>query len=251
MIFYTFASQEMERKDKAIVLRTVKYGDNKLIVDLLTREAGRVSVVWKVSTSRTSKVRKQFFQPLTLLEVDMARSPRQSMAMLGDARLFRPYVSLTADAVKISQGFFVAEFLVYATRDMHPEPLLYDFVEQGLLWLDATVGSTANFHLMFILRMSRFLGFMPDVGTYVDGAVFDLREGVFSTTMPLHRDVLMPEDAKKMQILMRMTPSNLHLFRFSREERNRVVDLCLKFYRLHIPQFGEMKTLEVLQALFV
>jgi DNA repair protein RecO (recombination protein O) len=85
----------------------------------------------------------------------------------------------------------------------------------------------------------------------VDGAVFDLREGVFSATMPLHRDVLMPEDAKKMQILMRMTPSNLHLFRFSREERNRVVDLCLKFYRLHIPQFGEMKTLEVLQALFV
>ena len=54
-----------------------------------------------------------------------------------------------------------------------------------------------------------------------------------------------------MQILMRMTPSNLHLFRFSREERNRVVDLCLQFYRLHIPQFGEMKTLDVLQALFV
>ena len=241
----------MENKDRAIVLRTVKFGDNKLIIDLLTRESGRVSVVWKVSTSRTSKVRKQFFQPLTLLEVDTVRSPRQTMSMLADVRLFRPYLTLTTDAVKMSQGFFVAEFLAYATRDMHPEPLLYDFVEQGLLWLDASVGSTANFHLMFMLRMSRFLGFMPDVASYVDGAVFDLREGVFSLTMPLHSDVLMPEDAKKMQILMRMTPSNLHLFRFSREERNRVVDLCLQFYRLHIPQFGEMKSLEVLQTLFV
>ena len=91
----------MENKDRAIVLRTVKFGDNKLIIDLLTRESGRVSVVWKVSTSRTSKVRKQFFQPLTLLEVDMVRSPRQAMSMLADARLFRPYVTLTTDAVTL------------------------------------------------------------------------------------------------------------------------------------------------------
>ena len=240
----------MDVKSRAIVLRTIKLGDNKLIADLLCREEGRVSAICKVSTSKTAKVRRQFLQPLTLLEVVTARTPRQSMPQLLEARLTQAYAALPFDEVKLSLGFFVAEFLVYATRDMHCETALFDFVEQSLLWLDATERGTANFHLMFMIRMSRFLGFLPDVETFREGTVFDLREGVFSSQVPLHRDFLMPEDAKKMHILMRMTPSNMHLFRLSRQDRNRIVEFCLQFYRLHIPQFGDMKSLEVLQSLF-
>lgn len=249
-VFSYFCRQLMQHKSRSIVLRTIKLGDNKLIADLLSREEGRVSAVCKISTSRTAKIRKQLFQPLTILEVDTHRLPRQKMSQLTDARIVQAYTTLPFDAVKLSLGFFVAEFLVYATRDMHPEPLLYDFVEQSLTWLDNSERGTANFHLMFMIRMSRFLGFFPDVESFREGAVFDLREGAFSTTVPLHRDFLIPEDAKKMQVLMRMTPSNLHLFRLSREERNRIVDFCLQFYKLHIPQFGDMKSLDVLKELF-
>lgn len=246
---FTLLKDIMEQKTRGIVLRIVKYADNKIIVDFLTREEGRLSVACKVSSSSRSRIRRQLFQPLSILDIDYSRSPRQQLATLTDARLATVYSSLPFDGVKLSLAFFVAEFLAYATRDMHSDAVLYGFVEQSLLWLDASDRGLANFHLMFMMRMSRFLGFYPDVETYEEGALFDLREGAFVQHVPLHTDYLRADDARRMLLLMRMSPFNLHLFRMSRAERNHAVDICLQFYRLHIPAFGEMKTLPVLRDL--
>lgn len=239
----------MEQKTRCIVLRTVKYGDDKLIVDFLSREEGRLSAVWKITTSSKAKVRRQFFQPLTILEVDFSRSPRQPLAQIKDARMAYLYNTVPFDGVKMSLAFFLAEFLHYATRDLHADLSLYDFVEQSLMWLDASDHGIANFHLMFMVRLSRFLGFFPDMDSYDDRALFDLREGRFVTAVPFHTDYLRSEEAQLVVPLMRMSPSNLHLYIMTRAERNRAIDLMLHFYRLHVPAFGEMKTLEVLRSL--
>lgn len=239
----------MELKTRAIVLRTVKYGENKLIIDFLTRDIGRETSVWKFSGDRRIKVARQLFQPLAILDIDIVNSSTGQLSRIKEARLASVYSSLPFDEIKLSLAFFVAEFLTYATRDLHDDKDLYDFVEQSLLWLDASERGIANFHLMFMMRMSRFLGFFPDMTTYREGCIFDLRDGRFSSELPSHGDVLMPDDAKKMHVLMRMNPSNLHFFKMTQKERNRIIDFSLKFYRLHIPQFGEMKSLGVLRTL--
>jgi len=239
----------MDKKTHCIVLKTVKFRDNKLIVDFLTREEGRVSAVWKITTSNKSKVRRQFFQPLSILEVDFSRSPHQTLATINDARIAEVYSTLPFDGIKMSLAFFIAEFLNYSTRDLITDALLYDFVEQSLLWLDTSERGIANFHLMFMMRMSRFLGFYPDMSGYSNGCYFDLREGIFCSHVPLHSDYLKSDEAEKMLLLMRMTPSNLHLFSMSRTERNRIIDIALHFYQIHIPSFGEIKSLGILREL--
>lgn len=247
----------MEAKSRCIVLRTVKISGGKVIADLLCRECGRLSVLLPSSSGSrrgagsagAGRAARQLFQPLAVLEAEVRQTPKQQLARLDDVRLAVVYTSLPFDGVKLSLAFFVAEFLTYSTRDAHCDPLLYDFVEQSLTWLDAADRGIANFHLMFMMRMSRFVGFYPDLQTYSPGAFFDLREGCFTAAAPIHRDFLTPADAEHFMMLMRMTPANLHLFRLSHEERNRITDLCLHFYRLHVPAFGEMKTLDVLRAL--
>lgn len=236
----------MDNKTRCIVLRTVKVGDNRIIADLLCRECGRLSVALPVGRRSTSR---SLFQPLTVLEIDYAISQSQQLARIKDARIAMTYVSLPFDGIKLSLAFFVAEFLSFCTRDLHCDPNLYDFVEQNLLWLDTSDIGMANFHLMFMIRMARFLGFYPDTTSFFPGAFFDLREGVFCQHAPCHSDFLKQEDAGRMMLLMRMMPANLHLFRLSRADRNRITDFCLRFYRLHIPSFGEMKTLDVLRTL--
>ena len=243
-----FAS-EMEHKTRAIVLRAVKYGEDKFIIDFLTRDSGRESSIWKISKSRKAKVAKQLFQPLSIVDVVTDGMPNKQLSHIKEARLSYVYASLPFEERKLSLAFFVAEFLMYATRNLHNDSAMFDFVEQSLIWLDAADKGIANFHLMFMIRMSRFLGFFPDMSSHHQGYVFDLREGRFSGDIPTHKDYLLPEDANKMHILMRMTPSNLHCFKMTRKERNRVIDFSLQFYRLHIPQFGEMKTLEILREL--
>ncbi len=103
---------------------------------------------------------------------------------------------------------------------------------------------------VFMMHLTRFIGFYPNLENWHAGDFFDLRNGVFCSLVPLHPDYIPPDEAAKIGQLMRMNYETMHLFRFSREERNRCANLILRYYRLHIPSFPELKSLSVLQDLF-
>lgn len=240
----------MEVKTKAIVLRTVKYGESRIIVDLLTREAGRVSMVCQLTKSGKGKIKKQLLQPMTMLDVAFDYRKNISLQHFQDLRIGQVYRSLLFDPYKLSITLFLAEFLIYATRDETDNRQLYDFIETSLLWLDNADGGFANFHLVFMLRISLFIGFYPNLDDYHEGCWFDLREGCFTPLRPTHNDCLKPDEAARMRTIMRMSLDNMHLFRMSRVERNRCAEIILYYYRLHQTDFPELRSLDVLRELF-
>ena len=120
----------------------------------------------------------------------------------------------------------------------------------SLQWIDGADGHVANFHLVFLMRMARFLGFTPNLDDYSPGSFFDLRASTFSQQAPLHRDYLMPEEAEKVQLMMRMDYQTMHLFRLSRQDRLRLLDVALSYYRIHLPDFPELRSFAVLQEMW-
>ena len=68
---------------------------------------------------------------------------------------------------------------------------------------------------------------------------------------PLHPDFLGPDEARKIGLLMRVNYATMHLVKMSRTERNRCVELIVKYYRLHQPDFPELKSLPVLKEVFL
>ena len=237
-------------KTPAVVLSTVNYGDRQLIVDLLTRQAGRQSFIVRLSQSPHGRVHRRLFQPLTLLDADFTLRPNRTLQRFSEVRMSRPWTSLTANPYKMPLVFFVAEFLRHATRDEQDVATLFDYVVDSVEWLDMASEGYANFHLVFMIRLSMFLGFFPNLESYEPGACFDLRSGCFSTTVPPHPDYIQADEAEAMVGLMRLSFTTMRLFRMSREQRNRCVDVILDFYRLHIPAFPELKTLGVVRELF-
>ncbi len=240
----------MLTKTQAIVLHAIKYGETRLIVDMFTKVFGRQAFIVSIPKTPKGKVKKQFFQPLTILEIETDIRPRQQLQKLHDVRLAAPFASIPFEPDKLAISLFVAEFLYYALRSEQRNELLYEYLENSIVWLDGQQSSFANFHLVFLLRLTRFLGFYPNLDDYKDGDYFDLRESVFMPMPPVHRDFLHPEEAQKVQLMMRMDFPTMHLFRMSRQERNRLLEVSLKYYRLHLPDFPEMKSIEVLQALY-
>ena len=101
-----------------------------------------------------------------------------------------------------------------------------------------------------MLHLTRFIGFYPNVEDYASGCSFDMREGCFVYAAPLHADFLPPHEAEKIGLLLRLNYATMRLLRLTREERNRCVDVLLAYYRLHLPDFPEMKSLAVLRELF-
>jgi DNA repair protein RecO (recombination protein O) len=234
-------------KTQALVLSALSYGDRQLIVDLFSREAGRQSFIVQLAAGRKGKMRKMLFQPLMLLDVDFTQRPTRTLQRFSEVSISRPWLTLCADPIKIQLVFFVAELLRYATRDEQQPQALFDYVAESLQWLDKADDGYANFHLVFMIRLTLFLGFFPNIETYHDGSCFDLRSGCFSMEIPAHADFIRGDEAEQMINLMRLNYSTMHLFRMTRQQRSRCVDVILEYYSLHIPDFPKMKTLEVLR----
>ena len=250
-------------KTEAIVLHSFKYGEQKLVVDMFTRQQGRLSFMVVLPRSSRGQLKKHYFQPLTALVVEVDVRPSLQFQKLVNATLLQPRTSLLCEPVKISIGLFVAEFLCHALKGEQQNELLFDYIASSIDWLDGCESGYANFHLVFLMRLSRFLGFYPnleldDEGERVmdsmkrneDSCYFDLRAGTFCNSVPVHRDFLMPQEARVLLLMMRMNYANMHLFRMNREQRNRCVEVALQFYRLHLPDFPDLRSLAVLHDLW-
>ena len=237
-------------KTEAIVLHAIKFGESRLIVDMFTREVGRTSFAVPIPKTSKGRLKKQYFQPMTLLEVECDIRQRDQLQKLKDARLLAAYASIPFSPEKLALSLFTAEFLCHALRAEQQNEPLFVYLYDSMQWLDMIETGFANFHLTFLIRMSRFLGFYPNLDDYVRGYIFDLRTATFSLQVPTHRDFLQPDDAQRIHTLMRMDFPTMHLFRLSRQERNRITEVLLHYYQLHIPQFPELKSLDVLKELW-
>lgn len=237
-------------KTHAIVLNTLRYGDSQVIVTLFTESHGRLSFIQKASRSPRCAVKRQLFQPLTLLDVEFDYRPSRGLLRIKEASIGVPFVSLPFDPCKLSIALFLAEFTANGTVSEQSDRALYAFLYYSVRWIDACRGGFGNFHIVYMLHVTRFMGFYPDLAGYAPGACFDLRGGCFVGCAPSHADWLAPEEAGRIRTLMRLSYSTMHLMRLTREQRNRIVEVILHYYRLHVPSFPEMKSLPVLRELF-
>ena len=147
-------------------------------------------------------------------------------------------------------ALFLAEFLYRTLREMQADRYLFRFLQESVLVLERSEQGVANFHLVLMLHLTRFLGFFPNTETVGLRFYFDMVNGIFTSTIPLHKHFLRPDESAILYQLMRINYENMHKFRFSREERVRIIDYMLTYYRIHLVEIGEIKSLPVLMELF-
>ena len=216
----------MLTKSEAIVLHTLKYGESRLIIDLFTREHGRLSCI--MTRGKGARSRGPLLQPLSLLDMELDVRPRVQLQQVRNVRMLQPYGSLPFEPAKTAVVMFLSEFLYHALRgEQQPDEQLFDYMKHSFLLLDTAQERYANFHLVFLMHLSRFLGYDPQ-----------------------HHDFQKAEDAACMQTLMGLDFDNMHELRMKHQERNRYLDILLAYYHQHLPSFPELKSLDVLQELF-
>lgn len=235
---------------RAIVLNVIRYNDEMLIVETYTEAVGRMSFAVRITRSARSAVRHTLFQQLALLELSWEERKKQNLARPKSVRVLHPYASLPYDARKNAIALFVAEFLHYALRVEPDSHYIYSYIAQSLMWLDTCTSNFVNFHLVFLVRLTFFLGISPNVEAPERSDYFDLRAGNFVNTRPAHPDFIPNPEAQFIPMLLRMRYENMHVFRFNGNERSRLLSYINKYYSLHLEGFPELKSLAVLQELF-
>ncbi|MCL1868110.1 MAG: DNA repair protein RecO [Paludibacter sp.] len=233
----------------AIVLHSVKYSDNSLIVTMLTRRFGRLAYIFRKAKTMKSGNRAAFLQPLNLVEVTVYNNPKKTIQNLKEIRIAKFYNNIFQSAEKTAIALFVAEIVNKSLRQTEKDERLFDFIENSLIFLDKTEKHFANYHLLFLMKMTKFFGFEPSAN-YLNYNYFDLISGEFSDKIPQHEHFLKNNDVALFNSLIDKEFEQMSEISFSRASRKTTLENLLDFYRIHIPDFPQIKSLEVLTDVF-
>ncbi|MFT3978982.1 MAG: DNA repair protein RecO [Ferruginibacter sp.] len=244
----------MTHKTLGIVLRTVKYGETSLVVSVFTEKFGLQSyMVNGVRTSKKSGSKAVLLQPASLLEMEVYHHEQKAMHRIKEYNWSFVYKNILSDVVKNSVALLMVELLQKTLKQPEENAELFYFCEDALQQLDkADPAVTANFPLFFALHLSHFYGFRINnaepAQLQAKELFLDLREGNFTEAEPSHSFYLQKDDALiTAELLQIMQPHELELLKLNHHKRRYLLQKYLEYYALHIPEFGQMKTLPVLQ----
>jgi DNA repair protein RecO (recombination protein O) len=240
----------MLHKTRAIVLYNSNYSDIYSIVHLLTEEFGPVSYLIAKAKGKKTRVPKSVFYPLSILDLEVEHLNLREIQRIKEAKIHIPLVSLLNNPVKSAISIFLVEFIGKVVKEAQADKRLFDYIFHSIRVLDLHEKNYANFHLVFMIRLSQFLGFYPDNNGYVKGMYFDLQNGVFVSCKPGHIHFLNPDESWVFFNLLRMSYENMSNFKFSGRERKDIIYRIVEYYRLHLTNFPEIKSLEILHEIF-
>ena len=240
----------MIEKIDGIVLRTLKYNDTLMIADIYTRQYGRHSFLLPVSHSKRSKVRNVLFQPLSMLSFTAPVKKGGNLHRITDAQPYAMYSTITYNVIKSSIALYLSEFLTYALREEEHDEALFNFIDRSLMFFDSLEHGYADFHLIFLSQLLKYLGIYPNLDNYDKGCYFDLAQGSVVREHPLHPNFILPQHAAGFVSLLSTGYESMHKLSLNREMRSEYLAFLNNYYRLHIPDFPKLKSLEILRELF-
>jgi len=233
-------------KTKAIVISSLKYQEKSLIVKCFTLSDGLKSYfVQSAFSSKKNNQKIAYFQPLTILEIEANHKNKGTLEHFKEIKLASAYQSINIDVVKSTIVIFLSEILHHSIQEEEKNEDLFTFLETALLWLD-THEETANFHLILLLEITKFLGFYPD-NSENDLKFFEITEGVFSpfqgiSCLSEHETFLF----KKLMNLKFESDQKV----FAGIERQILLKILLDYYSIHLDGFKKPKSLDVLKEVF-
>jgi DNA repair protein RecO (recombination protein O) len=235
----------MLHKTRGIVFKTTDYGETSVIVQVFTEKFGLQSYIINGVKKSRAKISRNMLQPLHLLDMVVYHKNTGQVQRVAELKNAPVLQTIPYDVIKSSLVLFLNEVLYKAVRQQSADENLFDFVFNAIEWLDHQSEGLANFHLLFLTRLTKYLGFYPDQAMNAD--YFDMKNGVFSKYKPEGFSYLSPPHTQNFYQLLQCSFENIQQLRFSNDERRYLVNKLLEYYALHMESFGHIKSHEVLE----
>lgn len=237
----------MISKTRGIVLHRIRYSESSIIAKIYTEQLGLCSCLVQGARKKTSATKANLLQPLSLIELVMYHKETSGLQRVKELKSGYLLFSVQSDMAKTAIALFLSEMLVRSIREETPNKSLFDFLYESVKALDA-VGNPASFHLLFLVKLSKFLGFYPHGERSGKKTFFNLPEGMFANEKPNHTHYLDPEFSALLRQLMSMDFDQLKNFSVDGRTRKILLEKIIDYYRLHLTGFHEIKSQGVLET---
>lgn len=233
---------------EGIVVRTIKYGETSLILDVYTKDRGMVSCIAGGVRKRKSQLHASVFQLLQPIKLTMYYKDGDRLSRIKEASPLTIVESLTRHPIKRVIVLFMAELLQKSIKEKEYNPGLYDFLFDALSNLNEIEDGIADFHLRFMVQLTAFLGFLPVHNYSLDLPLFDLEEGRF---IGESRGVstLGHEQSALLSTLLKSRQNKNHTLPWNNVKRRQLLDGLIQYYQYHVEGFGLMKSPEIIHVI--
>ena len=222
-----------------------------MIVSIFTELFGIQS--YMVNGVRTSgkSARAHFFQPSSLLEMQVYHNELKNLQRIKEVKWSSLYKNVLSDVIKNSIALFMVELLQKTLKQPETNENLFHFCEDAFLHLDvAEKEITANFAVYFSIRIAQISGFSLQNNYSEKRNIFNIKEGDFVEENLADAEFITPQLSRDFsEMLKAIHPNDLSEIKMNGKTRSSMLKIMESFYAWHIPEFGKMKTLNVLSAI--
>jgi DNA repair protein RecO (recombination protein O) len=224
----------MLEKTRGIVINYIRLRETSIVVNIYTESFGIRSYIENGIRSAKSKNKIALFQHLTFLDLVVFEKESKGLKRIQEVKCSQPFQTLPYDIGKSSIALFLAEILKKCLKEEEANPPLFNFLMYSFSYLDEPNIDFANFHLIFLIKLSAYLGFSPETSEQV------LLEFQAVNLRPFSSQIYTVFN----QILGQEYNDNLKI---SRAERAELLEILLSFYKIHVEGFGDIKSHVVLK----
>ena len=237
-------------KVRGIVLHQIKYKESSAIVHIYTDVHGRQSYMINNVRGKKGQHRVNLLQPLFFLEMEVYHKPVRELHRIKEFNQFISFRSLPFDFNKSTQAMFIAEVLYKSLKEEEANPELFEFLVNSIQWLDTAEKDYSLFHILFLVQLTKYLGFFPENNYSDHSRYFDLRNGQFTGNVQIHPEIVSSDVSMIFHQLLKRSFSNLHGLKIDHDLKSRVTDSLLDYYRLHVQDFGKLRSIGVLKEIY-
>jgi DNA repair protein RecO (recombination protein O) len=239
----------MLQKTRGIVLHSLKYGETGIIATIYTELFGRIAFLLHGTRARRSLVKSNQLQILYLVDLEIYHKPGRDLQRIKELKNAYPFSSIPFEITKSTQAIFLAEILNKVLREEESHPQLFEFLFYSIQVLDLLNEGIANFYLIFLIQLSRFLGFGPTNNFTIDAPYYDLMAGGFVPTVPSYPHYLNREESMIFSSLLNMSYEKAAEIRIDLAIRNVLPERILDYFSLHLGSSISSKSLDILREI--
>ena len=239
----------MLQKTRGIVLHSLKYGDSAVVTTIYTEAFGRISFLLQGTHGKKSIIKSNLLRHLFLLEMEVDHKQGRELQRVKEFKNISPYGSLPFVITKSTQAIFLAEILGKVLREEESRPDLFEFLFRSFQIFDIMEEGIGNFHLIFLIQLTRFLGFAPTNNFSESNQIFDLIGGKFVLLPPPHPWFLKYPESSNLSQLIGSSYQNSSDFKQDKGFRQLLLDTLLDYYGLHLGNKLNLKSLEIVREI--
>jgi len=245
----------MLSRSQGIVFRTIVFGETSVILHVFTEDLGLQSYLIKGARKPKSKISPSILQALHMVEFVAYHKNSGEIHTVKEIKNYPVFQEIPFHIIKSSMALFLAEVLIKTVRQHQKDPALYQFLMNSILWLDHTEMGLANFHLIFLIKLSRYLGFFPGSFEILSPEkeipfYFDLKSGSFTLQKPLHPGFIGKPYSQHLFQLLDLNFETSAQYPLARIERQTLLRAVLDYYAYQVDGMGTIQSLEVLHEVF-